>query len=90
MRIVNRMRPEMRGHQPTRYVLWDHDGENVSGFILDVDSTEHDLGALSPISGTTYRADIAALGYPAGEYDITVIAYNGSVRSDAAAVTLTW
>jgi hypothetical protein len=84
------MRPEARIQRATRYVLWEHDGENVSGFILDVDATEHDLGALSPVSGTTYRADLVELGYPAGEYDITVIAYNGSLRSDAAAVALTW
>ena len=73
------------------FVLWTHDGENVSGFILDIDGTEHDLGALSPYSGTTYRYDVSLLGVEASvAHDITVIAYNGEIRSDSAEVTLTW
>ncbi len=81
--------PLFSGGGIPRYVQWEHDGLNVTGFVLVVDTVEYDLGLLSPVSGTTYQAAVpGAVG--SGPHDITVIAYNGAVRSDAAEVTLTW
>jgi hypothetical protein len=72
-----------------RFVSWEHDGLNVDGFILVVDAVEYDLGLLSPVSGTTYSAELPKT-IDSGAHDIVVIAYHGTVRSDSVEVTLSW
>ena len=74
--------------QSALYITWDHDGVNVDSFVLDIDGTEYDQGALSPISGTTYRVEWPE-AVESGSHSVAVYAVNEDGRHASSVVTLT-
>jgi hypothetical protein len=88
MRVAMRMRPEYRWRG--RILRWEHDGDLVDTFTLSVDGTEYDLGALTPITGTTYEARVPAAAVTPGAHTIIVYAVNALGRTASYPVSITW
>jgi hypothetical protein len=81
--------------QPTlvasgHYLRWEHTGTLVNGFILDVDGEEYDLGALTPITGTTYETTVPVASVTSGEHTIIVYAENADGRTASTPLVVTW
>jgi hypothetical protein len=87
MRVASRMRPEWRLGR-SRLLSWEYDGVLVDSFTLSVDGTEYDLGALTPVSGTTYQAVVPS-AVVAGAYEFLVYAVNAQGRSGSLRITET-
>ena len=88
MRIATRQAAVSRGRVGDLALLqWEHDGLLVDSFTVSVDGVETDLGALSPISGTTYQA---SLSVTPGAHDVVVYAVNENGRSASIETEVTW
>lgn len=76
---------------PPYSIEFEHDGLLVDSFVVSVDGTEYDLGALTPTSGTTYHAAVPASAItPGTPQDIVIYAVNENGRSASLEVSITW
>jgi hypothetical protein len=82
------MRPEHRWRGTL--LRWEHDGDLVDTFTLSVDGTEYDLGALTPVTGTTYEARVPAVAVTAGDHTIIIYAVNELGRTPSTPVVIAW
>ncbi len=72
------------------FLRWEHDGALVDTFTLSVDTVEYDLGALTPITGTTYEALVPSAAWSSGDHDIIIYAVNANGRTGSVETTITW
>jgi hypothetical protein len=88
MRVASRMRPEGRLGR-SGLIQWEHDGVNLTGFVLSVDGAETSLGALSPVSGTTYQTAWPT-STAVGAHEVVIYALNGAERTASLTGVLTY
>lgn len=83
------MRPEYRAPRlGATGVRWEHDGVDVDTWLMTVDGVDYDLGVLSPVSGTTYEANLPG-GLSAGTHDVYIYAINEFGATASAELTVT-
>lgn len=78
--------------QPTSgeaVITWEHDGVNLTGFVLSIDGVETALGALAPTTGTTYQTAWPS-GTAIGAHAVIIYALNGDERTASLTAVLTY
>jgi len=88
MPLITRSSPIQRGRVWSGDgIQWNHDGVNVDSFVLDIDGTEYDQGALTPITGTTYRVEWPE-AVESGSHTVVVYAVNEDGRTASSSATV--